>query len=58
MVTDFYEAMHTTSGEPLTQLDLVLGNLQSFRRGMGEELTMIHEAVVQYLEDHDYPFSS
>jgi hypothetical protein len=52
LVTDFYEDMHTDSGEAVTDITKTLSLLQSFRRSIAEELTMVHEAVVQYLEDH------
>ena len=51
-MTDFYEEMHTDKGEAVTDINKTLSLLQGFRRGIAEELTMIHEAVVQYLEDH------
>ena len=51
-MTDFYEDMHTDSGEAVTDITKTLSLLQSFRRSIAEELTMVHEAVVQYLEDH------
>jgi len=52
LVIDFYEEMHTDKGEAVTDINKTLSLLQGFRRGIAEELTMIHEAVVQYLEDH------
>lgn len=53
LVTDLYEALHSTDGrDVMFQMDFVLGNLQGFRRLMAEELSMIHEAIVQYREDN------
>ena len=54
LVTDLYEALHTTDGEPLTQIDMVIGLTNNFRRLINEELDLVREAVTQYLEDHDY----